>query len=166
MEGLEVGVQRRVLVAPKEGCGERHEGRQQKVPLDAFNGETPTVGDEFYAAGPDGMPMPVQVVAVQGREVTIDLNHPLAGKTLHFSIEVKEVRAATAEEAKHGHGHGPDGHGHHDEDEDEGSDHDHDACGHDHSHDDGACGHDHSGSHDPKSCGHDHSHDACDHHHH
>lgn len=120
LDGLEVGAQKRVVVAPKDGYGERQEGRQQKVPLDAFGGETPTVGDEFYAAGPDGMPIPVQVIAVQGKEVTIDLNHPLAGKTLHFSIEVKEVREATAEELEHGHVHGPDGHDH---DEDDGHDH-------------------------------------------
>jgi FKBP-type peptidyl-prolyl cis-trans isomerase SlyD len=44
--------------------------------------------------------------------VTVDANHPLAGQTLHFEVEVSEVRAATAEEIEHGHVHGPHGHNH------------------------------------------------------
>ena len=54
----------------------------------------------------------VTVVKVGGKVVDVDLNHPLAGKTLNFDIEIKEVRAATPSEIAHGHAH-PDGHEHH-----------------------------------------------------
>ena len=70
------------------------------------------VTDLFYADGPNG-PVMITVQEVQGDEVLVDGNHPLAGKSLHFDIEVMEVRAATPEEAEHGHVHGEDGH-HHD----------------------------------------------------
>ena len=52
-------------------------------------------------------------VAAIGKEVALDLNHPLAGDTLHFSVEVIDVRYATKEELDHGHAHGPGGHHHH-----------------------------------------------------
>ena len=54
----------------------------------------------------------VTVVKVGGKVVDVDLNHPLAGKTLNFDIEIKEVRAATPSEIAHGHDH-QGGHEHH-----------------------------------------------------
>ena len=54
----------------------------------------------------------VTVVAVDGESIILDINHPLAGKTLHFAVEVLAVRDATAEELNHGHVHGPGGHHH------------------------------------------------------
>jgi len=54
----------------------------------------------------------VTVVAVEGDEVTVDANHPLAGVTLNFDVTVAEVRPATPEELSHGHVHGPGGHDH------------------------------------------------------
>jgi FKBP-type peptidyl-prolyl cis-trans isomerase SlyD len=56
--------------------------------------------------------VPFSVREVRPETVVIDLNHPLAGKTLHFDVTIREVRAATADEIAHGHAHGPDGHGH------------------------------------------------------
>ena len=53
------------------------------------------------------------VSKIEGEEVTLDLNHPLAGETLHFNVEVVDVRDATREELDHGHAHGPGGHHHH-----------------------------------------------------
>jgi FKBP-type peptidyl-prolyl cis-trans isomerase SlyD len=53
------------------------------------------------------------VIATEGDKVTLDGNHPLAGKELNFEVEVTDVRAATKEELEHGHAHGPDGHHHH-----------------------------------------------------
>jgi FKBP-type peptidyl-prolyl cis-trans isomerase SlyD len=54
----------------------------------------------------------VTVTRIDGDTVHIDGNHPLAGQTLHFDIQVTEVREASAEERSHGHAHGPDGHHH------------------------------------------------------
>ena len=66
-----------------------------------------------------------RVVKVGHFNVDLDLNHPLAGKTLVFDIEIVDVRDATGEELAHGHAHGPEGHGH-----DHGHDHDHGEHGH------------------------------------
>ena len=67
---------------------------------------------EFYADGPNG-PVMITVQDIEGDDVLVDGNHPLAGKTLHFEIEVIDVRNATAEEAEHGHVHGEDDDHHH-----------------------------------------------------
>jgi FKBP-type peptidyl-prolyl cis-trans isomerase SlyD len=55
----------------------------------------------------------VTVIDVDGDEVILDGNHPMAGITLTFDVEVTEIRDATAEELEHGHVHGPGGHHHH-----------------------------------------------------
>ena len=68
------------------------------------------------------------VTKVEKETVTVDANHPLAGQTLHFEVEIAEVREATGEELQHGHVHGPGGHHH---GHDHGHDHDHEH-GHDH----------------------------------
>ena len=118
LEGLEVGASKQVVVAPADGYGERDLQALQKVPLNAFpEGFAPQAGQELVAQGPDGEPMPFVVQGVekslQGDLVLVDFNHPLAGKTLHFDVEVLAVRKATENEQSHGHPHGPDGHSHH-----------------------------------------------------
>jgi FKBP-type peptidyl-prolyl cis-trans isomerase SlyD len=57
-------------------------------------------------------PANLQVVEISDTEVTVDANHPLAGKTLIFSVSVEAMRDATEEELQHGHAHGPEGHHH------------------------------------------------------
>lgn len=64
------------------------------------------------AAQTDQGPLPFTITAVDEENVTVDFNHQMAGKTLRFSVEVVEVRAATSEELAHGHVHGPGGHHH------------------------------------------------------
>ncbi len=111
LEGMEAGQQKRVVVSPGEGYGDRDPERVQRVPRKAFPaGFVPEVGMELSAQGPEGDEIPFVVQKVEPDTVTIDLNHPLAGKTLHFDVTVREVRDATAEERQHGHAHGPDGH--------------------------------------------------------
>ena len=68
-------------------------------------------GMSFQAQGSQG-PMRVTVTGVAGDMVTVDGNHPLAGETLNFDVEIADVRAASAEELEHGHVHGPGGHQH------------------------------------------------------
>lgn len=113
LEGKTNGDMLNVRVAPEEGYGPRHDALVQDVPREAFQG----VGDiqpgmQFHAQGPSG-PMVVTVVETNDNSVKVDGNHPLAGETLHFDVEVTDVRDATEEEQEHGHVHGAHGH-HHD----------------------------------------------------
>jgi len=112
LEGLVVGDRKEVVVSPADGYGEHDPRGMQEVPRGAFPPEfDPKVGAELTAEGPDGEPVPFAIREVKPESVLIDLNHPLAGKTLHFDVTVREVRAATDEEREHGHAHGP-GHDH------------------------------------------------------
>ncbi len=69
------------------------------------------VGMQFRAESPDG-PRVVTIVELVGDQVKVDGNHPLAGKTLHFDVNVVDVREATQQELDHGHVHGAGGHHH------------------------------------------------------
>lgn len=112
LEGRGSGDRFNVDVAPEEGYGVRHEALVQTVPRAAFQGvDELEVGMQFQASSNAG-PMTVVITALEGDEVTVDGNHPLAGQTLHFAIEVTEVRAATDDECEHGHVHGAHGHAH------------------------------------------------------
>lgn len=112
MTGRSAGDRFTVKVSPEEGYGEHHESMVQQVPRGAFQGvEQLEVGMQFQARGPQGV-MSVTISAIDGDEVTVDGNHPLAGQNLNFAIEVVSVRAATEEELAHGHIHGPGGHHH------------------------------------------------------
>jgi FKBP-type peptidyl-prolyl cis-trans isomerase SlyD len=112
MAGRVTGDQFKVDVAPEEGYGVHHPELMQELPRDAFQGvEDIQPGMQFQGHGPQGV-INVTVTKVDGATVHIDGNHPLAGQTLHFDIEVTDVRAATEEEIAHGHVHGPGGHHH------------------------------------------------------
>ena len=69
------------------------------------------VGMSFQVSGEEG-PMVLTIVEIKEDEVVVDANHPLAGVTLHFDVEVSEVREATENELAHGHAHGPGDHDH------------------------------------------------------
>jgi FKBP-type peptidyl-prolyl cis-trans isomerase SlyD len=113
LEGKATGDKFSVTVEPGEGYGERDEGLVQAVPRTAFKGVKELApGMQFQAQGPQGTRL-VVVTQVTADIVTVDANHPLAGQTLHFEVEVSEVREATSEELEHGHVHGPGGHHHH-----------------------------------------------------
>lgn len=125
--GRKLGDSLKVTVPPADAYGERDPRGVQRVPRNAFPPGVEIVpGMPFVADGPDGEPMQVWISALENDRVVIDLNHPLAGVTLHFEVTVSALRSATAEEIEHGHPHGPDGHHDHGDD-----DHDH---GHHHGH--------------------------------
>jgi len=107
LDGKRKGAALEVSVAPKDAYGELDPKLVHKVPKRQFDGQV-AVGQRFHAG-----PNVVTVTQVLGDMVTVDGNHPLAGKRLHFKVEVLEVRAATADELAHGHVHGPGGHHHH-----------------------------------------------------
>jgi FKBP-type peptidyl-prolyl cis-trans isomerase SlyD len=113
LAGLAAGDSRKVVVPPADGYGDRNPQGLQRVERKAFpTGVELTVGMELSAVGPNGEVVPFVVHEVQADHVVVDLNHPLAGKTLHFDVTIREVRAATPEELEHGHAHGAGGHGH------------------------------------------------------
>jgi FKBP-type peptidyl-prolyl cis-trans isomerase SlyD len=96
-----------VTVQPGDGYGEFNEELVQVVPGDVFDGvESIEPGMQFQTSNEDGSDgETITVVSVENDEVTIDGNHTLAGVTLHFAVDIIEVREATAEELEHGHVH-------------------------------------------------------------
>jgi FKBP-type peptidyl-prolyl cis-trans isomerase SlyD len=100
-----------VTVAPDQGYGVRDDSVVFTVPRSQFRGvDELEVGMQFEVQG-DGEGHVVTVVSMDENEVTVDGNHPLAGLTLHFDVDVVDVRDATPDEIEHGHAH--DGHSHH-----------------------------------------------------
>ncbi|MFE3189772.1 peptidylprolyl isomerase [Nocardia sp. NPDC059240] len=113
LEGRNAGDEVVVVVEPEDGYGEYLAELVSTVERDAFVGiDELEVGMEFEAEAPDGDSQIVVVRAVDGDEVTIDANHPLAGQRLHFAVKVIDIRDATADELEHGHPHGDDDHEH------------------------------------------------------
>lgn len=111
--GKAVGDTVDAIVSPDKGYGMPVEALVQTVPKEAFGEEIDKVevGMRFQAETEQG-PVPVVVTAMDEANVTVDGNHPLAGKELHFHVSISEIRDATAEEIEHGHAHGPGGHQH------------------------------------------------------
>ena len=112
LEGKQAGDQLSVKVPPEDAYGVRNEELVQVVPKSAFQGANVTVGMQFRTQGKTGDQV-VTVTKIDGDNVTVDANHPLAGIPLAFDVTIKDVRAATKEELAHGHVHGPGGHHHH-----------------------------------------------------
>lgn len=112
LEGKKAGDSLQVTVPPADGYGEHVEQLVQIVPKAAFAGvEELDLGMRFQAQTEQG-PVSVQITNIEGDEVTVDGNHPLAGKTLHFEVSIETVRDATEQELEHGHAHGAHGHDH------------------------------------------------------
>jgi FKBP-type peptidyl-prolyl cis-trans isomerase SlyD len=111
MEGREAGESFSVDVAPADAYGERRDGMTQRVPKKHFGGQKLAVGDQVVLQTNFG-PRAVTVQKVGMSVVDVDLNHPMAGKDLHFDIEIVEVREAQQVEIDHGHVHGAGGHDH------------------------------------------------------
>lgn len=103
LEGKSAGDTFNVDVTPEEGYGQRNDGLVQTVPREAFQGvDSINPGMQFRAQTDNG-PLVVTVVEVDDAQVKIDGNHPLAGQTLHFAIEVANVREASEQEKQVGH---------------------------------------------------------------
>ncbi len=183
--GKEAGVEFALRLEPKDAFGEFNQGLVQTIDRSMFGTFPVEVGNAFEADTSAG-PRLVVVKEVTDSTVTVDGNHPLAGKTLNFIGSIDEVREATEEEIAHGHAHrdgvcpSEEGEhhcccGHHHHDDEEGGEH---HCCHHHHHDDEEggehhCCHHHrddeeSGEH--QCCGHHHhedgEHQCCGHHHH
>ena len=104
--GKSVGDKLSVVVKPEQGYGEIREDLVQKVERENFQGiDQIELGMQFMAETPWGQ-QPVTVIKIEDDGITLDGNHPLAGQTLTFDVEVTEVRKATDDELSHGHVHG------------------------------------------------------------
>lgn len=112
LEGKNVGDEVEVTVEPAEAYGERSDDRIQQVPLEAFKGIENVQPGMAVTAQTEHGPVNLIVTEVDEATVTVDGNHPLAGKSLNFSVTVDSIRDASEEEIAHGHVHGPDGHEH------------------------------------------------------
>ena len=109
LTGKAVGDSMSVAVSAAEGYGEVQKELIQDVPRTSFQGvDEIEVGMQFEAQTGQGGTVPVTVTAVSDETVTVDGNHPLAGKNLNFDVSIEAVRDATEEELEHGHvvGHG------------------------------------------------------------
>lgn len=112
LEGKEKGNSFNTVIAPEDAYGLRSEDLLHVVPKSGFQGdEEMEVGMRVQLETEQG-PAIATISKIDGENVTLDLNHPLADMELHFSIDVLELRNASADEISHGHVHGPGGHHH------------------------------------------------------
>jgi len=114
LEGKSAGAAFVAHVPPAEAYGEKQGPGPQAVHRNQFPKDfEPQPGRPIRAEGGDGQVVTLWITDVKGAQVYLDVNHPLAGKTLHFDVEVVGVREPTDNEKQHGHAHGVDGHAQH-----------------------------------------------------
>lgn len=106
LDGKKVGDKLKVRVDPEDGYGEVFTELMQVVDIASFEGvESVEAGMQFESESDEGGLEIVTIKSVEGKEVTVDANHPLAGVTLNFDVEIVAVREATPEELEHEHVH-------------------------------------------------------------
>jgi FKBP-type peptidyl-prolyl cis-trans isomerase SlyD len=106
LEGKEKGASLKVTVEPEEGYGTYNEQAIGEVSKDNFQeGMEPKVGMQVQAQDPNGNVQIFTITEIKDETVMLDGNHPLAGQTLYFDVDIADVREATAEEIEHGHVH-------------------------------------------------------------
>jgi FKBP-type peptidyl-prolyl cis-trans isomerase 2 len=91
MDGMAVGEKKDVVVPAEKGYGEVIPDRACAVRKDAFQDSTDLKEGDVVTGQVEGKPFRAKVLAVGAEDVTLDLNHPLAGKTLHFAVEIVGV---------------------------------------------------------------------------
>lgn len=114
--GKAVGEKFKIAIPPEEAYGLPNEEMYRNIPRENFPAEIELeAGQGFTANGPHG-PVSFKVVRIEGDDVVADFNHALAGQTLHFDVEIAEIREPRAEElaqlaaaSAHGHAHDHDG---------------------------------------------------------
>ena len=113
LEGKNVGDELSVAIEPEDAYGEYSAELVATLTREMFEGvDELEVGMQFHASAPDGGMQIVTIRDIDGDDVTVDGNHPLAGQRLNFKVKVVDVREANAEEIAHGHIHGEGGHHH------------------------------------------------------
>ncbi len=113
LEGLNEGDTKVVTLKPAQAYGEREEDAAKKVPIKHLASKYKRLlPGMLVKLNTDRGVINARVIKPGKFMVELDLNHPFAGKTLVFDVEVKQVRAATEDEIAHGHAHGEGGHHH------------------------------------------------------
>lgn len=110
LNGKREGDSLEITLPPEKAYGERNAGLIQKIGIDQFpNPDSVEIGMRFQAQIDQEVHI-LSVMGIEGDEVRVDANHPLAGETLQFEVDVVDVREATTEEIEHGHSHEGGGH--------------------------------------------------------
>jgi FKBP-type peptidyl-prolyl cis-trans isomerase SlyD len=114
LNGRSVGDTLNVIVPPEEGYGVQDDTLIFEVPRKELPDDVdPEIDMNLGLMSDDGHVLHARICEVNEETVKLDANHELAGETLHFSVKILEIRAATQEELEHGHVHDPSGHHHH-----------------------------------------------------
>src|SRR5471032_2968361 len=113
LDGKNVGDALKVSIEPEDAYGEYQAELVSTLSRSMFEGvDELEVGMQFHASGPDGNMQIVTIRDLDGDDVTVDGNHPLAGQRLNFEVKIVDIRDASQEEIAHGHVHGEGGHHH------------------------------------------------------
>jgi len=107
--GAEVGEKRAFSVMPADGYGLRNVNNTQRIPVKYLKHEGKLSAGQAINVNTDNGVKPGTIIKVGKFDADVDMNHPLAGKNLHFDTEIIAIRAATKEEIGHGHVHGSGG---------------------------------------------------------
>lgn len=108
LAGKATGDRVELSLEPAEGFGEINDALKQEIPAEQFQGvDNVEIGMQFEGQTDHGAVV-LTVVEVNDETIIVDANHPYAGKTLNFVLDVLDVREATKEELDHGHAHGED----------------------------------------------------------
>ncbi|HEX2262089.1 MAG TPA: FKBP-type peptidyl-prolyl cis-trans isomerase, partial [Candidatus Binatia bacterium] len=97
LAGMKMGEEKRVKVTPEEGYGPVDPKGFQEFPKEKIPSEGLKVGSVLMATGPQGQQVPVRVHEIKEKTVVLDLNHPMAGKTLVFDVKVLDIQPAAAQ---------------------------------------------------------------------
>ena len=109
--GMVAGDKKSFTIVPEDGYGDRDDNAKTELPVEMFEESgMPPIGAILPLQDGQGNHVNAMVLEITPEFVVVDLNHPMAGKTLHFDLEVQSTRPATEEELDHGHAHGIDGH--------------------------------------------------------
>ena len=109
---MKIGDSKKVVVAAKDGYGEVDTEAFMDVPLDSFPTDVPAeIGIELELRDQSDHPVYARIETISADNVRLNMNHPLAGKELHFDVKIADLRPATDEEVSHGHVH-TEGHQH------------------------------------------------------
>jgi len=106
VEGMAIGESKEVFVKAVEAYGEYDADGFVEVPKAEFPEDIPMeVGVEISVTNDDGEEMTAYIEEVSVESITLNFNHPLAGKDLNFKVKITAIREPTAEELEHGHVH-------------------------------------------------------------